>query len=446
MSNIFNQDAETSLFNFDDSEKVNSDWDQFEESRMISQGTQIGGYECNSLLGSGATGHVYLARHINLGRPCALKILSPKASHAFCEINLLKRFQEEGRATAALVHPNIVTMHAIGQEKDYHYLEMEFVAGGSLKNRIRDQGPLSPMGAIGMTARIAKGLAHAHRRGILHRDLKPDNILLTPDGRPKIADFGLARKILSEEDWELIGTPQYLAPELWQRASPTPASDVFALGVLCFYLLTGHVPYRSTNLRELATQICTEPIPSFRKLGLDLPLEASECLRLMLSKEPDNRPQDGVEALQLLDAILGQMRDIDTLLNEAFEYEENISWNSMPDAVDKDYIEIDVELLGKRSQKVFVESSDHSPENKLLLVYSLCCPAVTEYYERALRINGDLSHGGLAIREIEGQPYFVMQNAYPRGTADPEEIRRSVLEVARQADIVEHELTGEDVH
>ena len=409
-------------------------------------GQQIGDYQCLSFLGSGATGSVYLAMHLKLGRHCALKILTPGENNSFDELKSLKRFQEEGRSTASLVHHNIVTLHAIGEDKGVHYMEMEFVAGGSLKNRILDRGVLSPVAAISMTARIATGLAAAHSKGVLHRDLKPDNILLTAAGDPKIGDFGIARQNFSQEKYELIGTPQYIAPELYQKVAPTPASDVYSLGVCCYFLLTGSVPFPATNLAELAFQICTHQLPSFREEGLNLPMEMAECLEMLLERDPGNRPANGSEAMQLIHAVLGQMRNLEILVNEAFQYVENISWKQSPVEQHRERYEVTVQIPGGRTQFVFLESTDHSASERLLNIYSLCCPAVTKYYERALRLNNQLSHGGLAIREIAGEPYFVMQNAYLRGAADPEEIRKSVLEVAKHADAVELELTGKDSH
>ncbi len=156
-------------------------------------GRRLHVYQCETLLGRGGMGRVYLAYHCDLHRKCALKILSPRS--AADDVDYTKRFMLEGRSAAALVHPNIVTTHAIGKSEGYHFLEMEFVAGRSLQQLIQDEGRLTPVRATALAARIAEGLSAAHTERIIHRDLKPDNVLLTHHGIPKIADFGLAKRI-----------------------------------------------------------------------------------------------------------------------------------------------------------------------------------------------------------------------------------------------------------
>src|SRR5262249_20657788 len=147
-------------------------------------------------LGRGGMGAVYLAWHRDLHRRCALKILLPERVAE--DRDYISRFQDEGRATAALIHPNIVTIHAIGETRDLHYLEMEFVAGPTLQQLVRAEGKLNPIRGTALIAKIADGLSTAHRAGIIHRDLKPDNVLLTHQGVPKLADFGLAKRLTGE--------------------------------------------------------------------------------------------------------------------------------------------------------------------------------------------------------------------------------------------------------
>lgn len=170
-------------------------------------GQQIHIYLCQKMLGRGGMGTVYLARNQQLHRFCALKVLSPKRVSRDCDY--VARFENEGRAAAALVHPNIVTTHAIGRWNEHHFLEMEYVAGRSLQNEIERDGPLGPIRSTGMAVGIACGLATAHRLGIVHRDLKPDNVLVSPASTPKIADFGLAKRLEADDlpASNLVGTP-----------------------------------------------------------------------------------------------------------------------------------------------------------------------------------------------------------------------------------------------
>lgn len=398
-------------------------------------------YECESLIGRGGMGQVYLAKHLELHRRCALKILSPKTGVG--DFDYVQRFMAEGRAAAALVHPHIVTVHAIGEFNGHHFLEMEFVAGRSLQSLVDREKALTPVRATVLAGQIAEGLAMAHRHGIVHRDLKLDNVLLSHAGVPKIADFGLAKRVRSSETEGrfVCGTPYYMAPELFDGAPATPASDVYALGV-CFYLmLTGEVPFHAGSFSALSQLVSRTPVPNIRASHPAIPLEMAECVEQMLAKAPTARPRDGVAAAQLLQAVAGHVRDVESLLQESFAGDETISWTR-----EGSKYHVHVKLADGRQQSLFVEPSEHSAAERLLLIYSVCCEARPDYYEEALRTNARLPHGGLAIREIDGRNMFVMVDTYPRGTVDAEEVRRSVLEVAYRADAVEHELTGGDVH
>jgi serine/threonine protein kinase len=406
-------------------------------------GHEFGVYKVEGLLGAGAMGRVYLARHLDLHRSCALKILPPRLADN--DPAYVSRFMNEGRAAAGLVHPNIITVHAIGEIDGYHFLEMEFVAGQSLQQQLVDEGPLLPERATALAARIAEGLAVAHSAGVLHRDLKPDNVLQTHLGIPKIADFGLAKKVAVDPSQpgsgEIVGTPPYMAPELFQGQIASPSSDVYALGVCYYQMLTGRHPFHSASLPELMRQALQDKVPDPRTWCPKLPLEMAECLHTLLEKTPSNRPVDAWAATQLLQAVLGQTEDLDTLMTDAFQQQSHVSWSRKGDRY-----RIEILFPTGRRQAVFVEPSDHAAAERLLMISSICAAADPAYYETALRLNSEILHGGLAIREFAGEPYFVMMDNYPRSTVDAEEIRRSVLEVAHRADAVERMLTDKDIN
>lgn len=411
-----------------------------EEDPML--GKVLHCYHCESLLGCGGMGRVYLARHTHLQRKCALKILAPRVSS--CDQDFVNRFHQEGTATAALVHPNVVTIHAIGEANGHHFLEMEFIRGKTLQQLVDTEGRLTPLRATSLATQIAQGLAAAHREGIVHRDLKLDNVLLTEQGIPKLADFGLAKRVRKSGSIGgevLAGTPNYMAPELFHGQNASTASDVYALGVCYFVLLTGRLPFVGSSLNDLMKKVSEDPLPNVRDEFSDVPLEMTECLNLLLAKSPANRPETGIEAAQLLHAIWGQVQDIDSLLKDAFLDYGGISWSR-----NLSRYEVQIEFPDGRKQKVFMENSDHGATERLLLIYSLCCEAQPEYYENALRLNAEMAHGGLAIRTFEGRDMFCVIDTFPRASVDALDVRRSVLEVGYRADSVEKLLTGEDQH
>jgi eukaryotic-like serine/threonine-protein kinase len=403
-------------------------------------GADIGTYHIDSLLGRGGMGRVYLAHHHGLHRQCALKILNPELAGE--DRDYIERFQNEGRAAAALVHPNVVTIHAIGRHDDWHFLEMEYVPGRSLRQLIQDEQRLAPLRATALAARIADGLAEAHRVHIVHRDLKPDNVMLTLQGVPKLADFGLCKRVRGASGagpQGLCGTPHFMAPELFHGAEATPASDVYALGVSYFLMLTGMFPFHGESLPLLAQAVTGEPLPNIRRLIPDLPLEMAECLHLMLDRSPANRPPDAIKAAQLLQAVLGHAVDLETLMAAAFRDDANAAWSRVGER-----FLVTVQLPAERRQRVYVEQSAHAAAERLLMIYSTCCDARPEFYAEALRLNADIPHGSVAIRTVDGQEKFVVVDTYPRATVDDEEIRRSVHEVAVRADAIEKLLTGID--
>jgi serine/threonine-protein kinase len=204
-------------------------------------------------------------------------------------------------------------------------------------------------------------------------------------------------------------------------------------------MLTGRVPYSGATMNALMSSVIHETVPNVRRIVPDVPLEAAECLNLMLDKNPANRPPDGIRAAQLLQAILGQTRDIEALFADAFRDDPRIQWSR-----EGERFRITVALGHGRQQTVFSEASSHAAAERLLLIYSTCCDAQAGYYEQALRLNSSMNHGSVALREIDGRPKFVVVDTYPRATVDPEEVRRSVHEVASRADGIERLLTGLD--
>jgi tetratricopeptide (TPR) repeat protein len=285
----------------------------------------VPGYEITGELGRGGMGVVYRARHVRLNRPCALKMILAGAHAGSDDV---ARFVTEAEAIARLQHPSIVQIRHIGDVDGLPFLELEYVAGGSLDRQL-DGTPWPTTRAARLAEQVALGLAEAHRQGIVHRDLKPSNVLLSDDGTPKVGDFGLAKMMDSQggltASESVMGSPSYMAPEQAQGYAKAagPAADVYALGAILYELLTGRPPFRGTTPLETIEQVkTTEPVPPMRLVpGVSRDLETI-CLKC-LEKEPAKRYST---ALALADD-LQRFRDGRTILaRRASELERAWRW------------------------------------------------------------------------------------------------------------------------
>jgi WD40 repeat protein len=265
--------------------------------RMARVVPTVPGYEVTGELGRGGMGVVYHARHVRLNRPCALKMILAGA-HASPEE--VARFVTEAEAIARLQHPSIVQIHHIGDAEGLPFLDLEYIAGGSLDQQL-DGTPWPPTRAAHLAERMALGIAEAHRQGIVHRDLKPSNVLLAADGTPKVVDFGLAklldRQAALTRSESVMGSPSYMAPEQAQgyAREAGPAVDVYAMGAILYELLTGRPPFRGTTALETLEQVkTTEPVPPSRLVpGVTRDIETI-CLKC-LQKEPGKRYETAQE-------------------------------------------------------------------------------------------------------------------------------------------------------
>jgi eukaryotic-like serine/threonine-protein kinase len=252
-----------------------------------------GRYKLLSRAGSGGMATVYKAQDLMLGRIVAVKVLHESLSG---DDEFLRRFRHEARAAANLTHPNIVTVHDIGQDDGREYIVMEFIEGPTLKQIIRDcvsrveTMPLKR--ALDLTIQICAGLGYAHRSGFVHCDVKPHNVLVTRDERVKVADFGIARALshVSLHDGDLVwGTPQYFSPEQAAGESATPASDVYAIGIMLFELLTGRLPFEATSHTALALKHMRDRPPPASHFNPAVPQQLEQILLKILAKEPAGR-------------------------------------------------------------------------------------------------------------------------------------------------------------
>jgi serine/threonine-protein kinase len=401
-------------------------------------GKPFANYTIERLLGRGGMAWVFLARHATLWRPCAVKILNRQLSPESDE--RVAMFLAEARAAAALVHPHVVAIHSLGEDQGWHFIEMEYVDGTSLHSRIATQAA-DPIQATEWMMQICSALAAAHQAGIIHRDLKPANVLVTATNCAKLADFGLAKRIAQSGTGTqpMVGTPYYMAPELFLGQPADQRSDIYAMGVTYFYLLTQRMPFLGTTVQQLAAQHAGHAIPDPRQLRGDVPQEAYAVVQRCLAKSRTDRYADAIELLSDLRSVFGSLRSLESLLRQALEG-LNLSVHGTGDR-----FELQVALHGGRRQTVMVESTEAGPRSeRLVKIYSRCGPVHAEFLRRALELNATIPHGSIAIETVNGAAQFVMGNAYPRATCDPEEIRKSVLTIARHADGIEQQLTGRD--
>lgn len=409
-------------------------------------GKTLGIYRCDTLLGRGAMGAVYLAFHQQLERRCALKVLSPK--YVETDADYVNRFRQEAIAVANLHHPNVVMAYAVGKHDDLHFLEMEFVAGHSLQKVLDTRQRLTPTDALRVTAEIADGLAAAHRSGLIHRDVKPENVLMTKEshglGRAKIGDFGLAKRVRGrgEKVFDgLVGTPHYMAPELFTGATASPSTDMYALGVCLYRMLTGRLPFNGKTVKQLMSQAMTQSFPDVRADCEDLPNEVAQLVQWLVHRDPQQRARDADEAQPRLFAALEQIRDVRQLLAEAFNDEQDITWSAREGS---DEFDVVVKLPHNRQQRVVIASADDNVPFRQLQIFSIGGPASPDQYELALRRNAVQPHGSIAVRDVNGQPHFVMVENHSRAKVASDELCRSVRHIARHADAVEEFLTGRD--
>ena len=283
------------------------------DPQTLTQGSRFSHYSVMALLGSGGMGRVYLVEDVRLKRKVALKTLAPEYVG---DPSALQRFEQEARATSALTHPNILTLHDIGEFEGTHFITCEFIEGATVRDKLRD-GPLALYSAIDIAAQVAAGLAAAHALGITHRDIKPENIIVRNDGLVKIVDFGVAKLTemsrvekktqaarsasaqstiaCSTGPGKVIGTVKYMSPEQARGLPVDGRSDLFSLGTVLYEMVTGRAAFRGDTESDLVAEILKTEPPALRQIAPAAPAELGRIVTKAISKDRSMRYESATE-------------------------------------------------------------------------------------------------------------------------------------------------------
>ena len=271
----------------------------------LQPGRIVGGYVIEAVIASGGMGTVYRARAAALDKVVALKVLHPSFVP---EEDHLRRFLREARVAVNLDHPAVVKVLDAGNDGDLYFMAMEFVDGKDLKSLVGANGPFSPRKALRIARGIAEVLAYAHDKGLIHRDVKPANILITSKNEIKLADFGLAR--LCRDDHQvtmtgaILGTPAFMPPEQCRGDALDGRADLYSLGATLYFLLSGKLPFTGDNPSVLIHRVVNEPPPPLRAAVTDIPDDVAWLVQRLMAKLPSARFADGYEVIAAIDDIL----------------------------------------------------------------------------------------------------------------------------------------------
>lgn len=293
---------------------------------MITKGQKINNrYEIIKSIGEGGMANVYLAKDTILDRKVAIKILRGDLAN---DEKFIRRFQREALAASSLSHDNIVEMYDVGEDNGNYYIVMEYVEGKTLKQHMkhRPTGRLTITEAVDVMLQLTQGLAHAHDSYIIHRDIKPQNIMIKDDGRIKITDFGIAMALNSTQLTQtnsVMGSVHYLPPEQANGKTATIKSDIYSAGILFYELLTGILPFKGENAVEIALKHMREAIPSVRKQNPEIPQSIENIILKATAKNPKNRYNDIKEMHEdLLNALKEENQDVEKYTYPYLEHEQ----------------------------------------------------------------------------------------------------------------------------
>ena len=322
---------------------------------MVVKGQKINDrYEIIRILGEGGMANVYLAEDTILNRKVAVKVLRGDLAN---DEKFVRRFQREALSASSLNHPNIVEMYDVGEDDGNFYIVMEYVDGKNLKQLIKRRNKLSLPEVIDIMKQLTDGIAHAHDSFIIHRDIKPQNMLILDNGLVKITDFGIAVALNNTQLTQtnsVMGSVHYLPPEQAAGKGATFKSDIYSLGILMFELLTGKLPFRGDNAVEIALKQLKEPIPSVREIDETIPQSVENIVLKACAKNPENRYNSARDMYyDLCRCLSDEAKNDKKLKYQYIEFEGNEEKIKVSDKNEGDEVSI------KK-----VDKKDYNPKNK----------------------------------------------------------------------------------
>jgi len=331
---------------------------------MITKGYCINDrYQIIKTIGEGGMANVYLAQDLILNRQVAVKVLRGDLAD---DEKFVRRFQREALSASKLVHPNIVEMYDVGEENGSYYIVMEYINGKTLKNLVKRRGALTLPEVIDIMSQLLSAIMCAHDSYIIHRDIKPQNVLILEDGRVKITDFGIAMALNSNELTQtnsVMGSVHYLPPEQANGSGSTIKSDIYSLGILMYELLTGKVPFKGENAVEIAIKQMKEPIPSVCSFNPDIPQSIENIILKACAKNPKNR----------YDSVNEMYSDLKKSLNEDVMNQSRIVYQYSENDLDETKVVSSLEEMDKKTVKGDKMPKKKSKKDVVLLITGIIC-------------------------------------------------------------------------
>ena len=330
---------------------------------MITKGQKINDrYEIIKSIGEGGMANVYLAQDTILDRKVAIKVLRGDLAN---DEKFIRRFQREALSASSLSHPNIVEMYDVGEDSGNHYIVMEYIEGKTVKQLLKKRGALTLPEVIDIMIQLTSGLMCAHDSYIIHRDIKPQNVLILEDGRVKITDFGIAMALNSNELTQtnsVMGSVHYLPPEQANGSGSTIKSDIYSLGILMYELITGKLPFKGDNAVEIAIKQMKEPIPSICKDNAEIPQSIENIILKACAKNPKNRYDS---AKEMHDDIKN------ALTEEGLKQQKNVYLYSENDLDETKIMPVLTEKTIKEEAKE-IKKKKSAKDKTLIVMFSIC--------------------------------------------------------------------------